>query len=327
MLQTITSSESYIFLAVFVVLGLVALIYLLSPMSLPDDSDQTQTPEHTPAYDNGFGPNADKLGHILRFSTKATEKCMAELNALSAGLVGLRGPGGEQVEKIRTITEEFVKQVTDFTSGILASHEMMPVLSVTIVEAYLKDVLIYAAGVDSTLMERSKQTMTYQDALNAKSIEELKLEFRPKWARSFVDNGGPTKWIKRLKRWGARGYHPETVSQMETLWDVRHLIVHSAGIANPEFVQRHPQLNAQVGKRFIVSNAHFKPWLLAIYDFVEVTDHYFLQRCKKSPKLLPNADICSQCGASVRADPSSAELDRLAMTCQMQQLSDEKGEH
>jgi hypothetical protein len=32
-----TSTESYIFLAVFAVLALVALIYLLSPMSLPDD--------------------------------------------------------------------------------------------------------------------------------------------------------------------------------------------------------------------------------------------------------------------------------------------------
>jgi hypothetical protein len=37
MLQTITSSESYIFLAVFAALALVALIYLLSPMSLPDE--------------------------------------------------------------------------------------------------------------------------------------------------------------------------------------------------------------------------------------------------------------------------------------------------
>jgi hypothetical protein len=36
-LQTITSSESYIILAVFVALALVALIYLLSPMSLPDE--------------------------------------------------------------------------------------------------------------------------------------------------------------------------------------------------------------------------------------------------------------------------------------------------
>jgi hypothetical protein len=37
MLQTITTSESYIFLAVFAALALVALIYFLSPMSLPDE--------------------------------------------------------------------------------------------------------------------------------------------------------------------------------------------------------------------------------------------------------------------------------------------------
>jgi hypothetical protein len=37
MLQTIISSESYIFLVVFSALALVALVYLLSPMSLPDD--------------------------------------------------------------------------------------------------------------------------------------------------------------------------------------------------------------------------------------------------------------------------------------------------
>src|SRR5215510_10187552 len=37
MLQTIISSESYIFLAVLAALALVALIYLLSPMSLPDE--------------------------------------------------------------------------------------------------------------------------------------------------------------------------------------------------------------------------------------------------------------------------------------------------
>ena len=37
MLQTITSNESYIFLTVLAALALVALIYLLSPMSLPDE--------------------------------------------------------------------------------------------------------------------------------------------------------------------------------------------------------------------------------------------------------------------------------------------------
>ena len=38
MLQTIISSESYIFLAVLIALALVALIYLLSPMSMPDEA-------------------------------------------------------------------------------------------------------------------------------------------------------------------------------------------------------------------------------------------------------------------------------------------------
>src|ERR1700730_13034238 len=101
-----------------------------------DDSDQTQTPERTPAYHNGFGPNTDKLCHLLKLSQKAVENYTAELKTLSTGLVGLRGPGGAQAEKIRTVAEEMVKQVTDLTGGVLVVHEMMPVLFVTVVEAY-----------------------------------------------------------------------------------------------------------------------------------------------------------------------------------------------
>jgi hypothetical protein len=89
---------------------------------------------------------------------------------------------------------------------------------------------------------------------------------------------------------GASHYRPETVSQMETLWDVRHLIVHSAGIANADFVCRHPELKAQVGKRFIVNNAQIKQWSAAMYDFVDITDQCFVRHCQKSQKVLPNAD-------------------------------------
>src|SRR5207344_1496170 len=110
-----------------------------------------------------------------------------------------------QAEKIRTIAKEILKQVTDLTGGVLIVHEMIPVLFVAVVEAYLKDVLIYAAGIDASLMDRTGQTLTYPEALNAKSLEEVLIEFRSKRARSFVDNGGPTTWIKTLERWGATG--------------------------------------------------------------------------------------------------------------------------
>jgi hypothetical protein len=255
-----------------------------------EDNDQTKTPERTPAYHNGFGPNTDKLRHLLKFGQKAVENCTAEVKTLSAGIVGLSGPGGEQADKIRTSVKELLKQVTDLTGGVLIVHEMMPVLFVAIVEAYLKDVIIFATGLDATIMERTGQTKTYQEVVNAKSLEELILEFRTEWARSFVDNGGPTTWIETLERWGARGYRPETVSQMETLWGVRHLIVHSAGVVNAEFVRRRPELKAEVGKRFIVNGAQIKQWAAAMYDFVDITDQYFVRRCQKSQKRLPNAD-------------------------------------
>jgi hypothetical protein len=262
-----------------------------------EDNDQTQTPERTPAYKDGFGPNTDKLRHLLRLGQRALENdtakvktLTADMKTLSAGVVGLSGPVGEQVDKIRAVAEELGKQATDIVGGVLIVHEMMPVLFVTIVEAYLKDVLIYAAGIDASLMDRTGQTLTYPEALNAKSLEEVLIEFRSKRARSFVDNGGPTTWIESLEAMGARGYRRETVSQMETLWDVRHLIVHCAGVANADFVRRHPELNAQVGKRFIVNGARIKQWGDAMYDFVDITDQYFVRRCQKSQKLLPSAD-------------------------------------
>jgi hypothetical protein len=247
-----------------------------------EDIHEVKQQKHTPAYDNGFAPNTPKLHHLLVFSQSAVQNYTGELKVLSSNLSGLTGPGAAQAEKIRTITEEVLKDVTELTGGVLVIHEMMPVLIVAVVEAYLKDVLIYATGHDRTLMQRSGQSVTYQDTLNVESLEELLLDLRSKWARSFVDNGGPTTWIKSFEAMGARGYPPDTVTQMETLWDVRHLVVHSAGIPDIKFVRSHPHLGAQVGKRFIINNAHIKEWFTAMFDFVEVTDQYFSRRCQQS---------------------------------------------
>ena len=80
-----------------------------------EDSDQIQTPERTPAYQIGFSPNTDKLGHLLKLARKAGENYTTELKTLSAGVVGISGTGGEQADKIRTFVEELLKQVTDYT--------------------------------------------------------------------------------------------------------------------------------------------------------------------------------------------------------------------
>ena len=77
-------------------------------------------------------------------------------------------------------------------------YDWVPVLLVTTVEAYLKDVLIFAAKTDPSIMESSNQSASYTEVLRARSIGELTEELQSRWARNFVDDGGPDRWIKRL---------------------------------------------------------------------------------------------------------------------------------
>jgi hypothetical protein len=255
-------------------------------MSAPSpETCKGQADPHTPAYNNSFGPNTDKLHYLLKFSHSAVKDYTTRLTALSTELRHSLAPQAAQADKILGLAQRMLEPVQEVTGGILLIHELMPVLFVTVAEAYLKDVLVFAAGIDPSLMERTEQTASYQDALNVKSLEDLLLQFRSKWARRFVDNGGPTTWIKSLEAMGAKDYHPETVGRMETLWGVRHLIVHYAGIATQDFIRRYPYLNAQVDQRFIVNSGHLSEWSKGMYDFVEVTDRYFVQRCQKSQKL------------------------------------------
>jgi hypothetical protein len=178
-------------------------------------------------------------------------------------------------QRILNILLEPVKQ---FTGGLLTVREWIPVLLVTTVEAYLKDVRIYAAKVDPAIMESSEQSASYAEVIRARSIEELTEELQSRWARKFVDDGGPDRWIKRLSKMGARGYRPETGNEMEILWGVRHLIVHSRGIATPEFVRRHPEIGAKVGESILIRSAQLTQWITVVYHFVDVTDFYFVQR-------------------------------------------------
>lgn len=77
---------------------------------------------------------------------------------------------------------------------------------------------------------------------------------------------------------GARGYRAETAKEMETLWGVRHLIVHSRGVATAKFVRQHPEIGAKVGERILIRPAQLTAWFKVVDHFVDVTDLYFVQR-------------------------------------------------
>jgi hypothetical protein len=147
-------------------------------------------------------------------------------------------------------------------------------------------VLVYSATNDPTLMKKSEMSVSYSEMTNASSLEELIQGLRYQWARKFINEGGPKCWVDTLMKMGARGYRSSLTKEMETLWGIRHLIVHSTGIVTPDFVHRHPDFGVAVGERIQVKFNQVVDWAEQIYHFVDVTDTYFAQRCKlKSCKM------------------------------------------
>jgi hypothetical protein len=259
----------------------------------------------TPAYAS-FSSNIDKLKHILSFLLRGALDFYEELDTKIAPEIERlfrpqdskeardqetdrgahdveqdlpdQGKSPEMPGRVQRISDILLEPLKQFTSGLATIRNWIPVLMVTTVEAYLKDVRIYQAKVDPAIMESSGQSASYAEVVRAQSIGELTEELQSRWARKFVDDGSPNCWIKRLTGMGARGYRPEAASQMETLWGVRHLIVHSAGVATPEFVRRHPEIGLKVGESILIRSDQIIAWADVIDHFVDVTDFYFVQR-------------------------------------------------
>lgn len=241
-------------------------------------SPSGETKVRTPAY-RSFESSSDKLLHLMKFILFGIQRFNDELDTkLWPDAMNLLTEIA-QVDRAQKISDTLVEPLKQFTGGLLTAHEWIPVLLVTMVEAYLKDVLIYAAKVDAAIMESSRLTVPYAEVVRARSLEELKEKLPPRWAGKFLDDHrGPDSWIKKLTKMGARGYRPETAKQMETLWGVRHLLVHSAGVATAEFVRRHPEIGAKIGERSLIRSDQLSAWFSVVPHFVDVTDFYFVQR-------------------------------------------------
>ena len=265
--------------------------------------------KHTPAYAS-FDANMDKLTHLLGFIFRGVENFSHELKSsikpkfaeLCAEIATLgRNPETKQIDEVtdneaqanssaetkrrgaelsRQLSNVALEPLEEFASGFSTLRQWIPVILVTTVEAYLKDVRMFEAKVNPAIMQSSEQAVTYGEVLRARSTEDLAEEMQSRWAMNFVDDGGPTRWIDRLTRMGARTYDSQTAKTMEILWGVRHVIVHSAGLVTLDFVRRHPEFGATVGKDIVITLDQIKKWSGVAHHFVDVTDLYFAQRYK-----------------------------------------------
>ena len=248
---------------------------------------------HTKAW-TAFEQNLDSIRHLsalnrrelaaiktatTRWATSHTTE-VTRLKTLAGNSPSLpAGPLDAALTKLLRSTEGlWTRTLQPGFERLGTAHLWQVVMLVTCVEAYLQDLLAIAASVDPKFMAESQQVAPYADVISATSLDELASELRAQWARGWVRKGGPTSWISRLEKMGARGYPDGLAPRLERIWGIRHIAVHAAGIATADFVRRYPGVVAAAGDRVQVGSKAFGAYIQSAKDFMEPTERYFVRR-------------------------------------------------
>lgn len=234
---------------------------------------------HTRAWAT-FEENLDGVGHFIAVAQRDADLLMREAKRFSVALE--KEKRGIAVDKAMRIVRKADRYFETFGAGVARLKTVTLwklVLLVTCVEAYLQDVLVGAASVDKEIMGGSEQCAVYDDVITATSLDDLANGLRVRWARGWLSDGGPKRWLKRLELLGARGYPSDLADRLELWWGVRHVVVHSAGVTTEDFVKRHPGVVKKPGERLLASSHDVKAFLGAMTAFMEPTEAFFLKRC------------------------------------------------
>jgi hypothetical protein len=254
---------------------------------------------HTKAW-TAFEQNLDSISHMLalrqremafiktastRFATSVT-RVTTEATRLKTLLdkspdlqiLSLK----EAVEKLKLSSERYKRTRQKGRERLGTATLWQVVILVTCVEAYLQDLLAIAASADPKLMADSQRVVTCAEVISATSLDGLASGMCAQWARGWLRKGGPSSWISRLEKMGARGYSADLAPRLERIWDIRHVVVHAAGVATADFIKRNPGV-AVAGGRVQVENRDFGAFIESAKDFMEPTERYFVRRC---PSLL-----------------------------------------
>lgn len=277
--------------------------------------------EHTPAYET-YETNTKKLSHLLTLVSysiagrreairhkvvqtsnviarmqksvqhmKTVEKTNASVSEKEVLLAEAKTELQVSCSELESINEGLIELAATSDKGRLALQEWLPVMMVAFVEAYLTDAFAYAASLDPTLISKSEQTASLAEVLDATSLDGLADTLRHRWARNFVDDGGPFRWAKRLKGMGAHNFDPEAIRELEVLWGTRHLLVHAGGIVTYDFASRHPELQLMIGDDVHVELEQVRKWSETTQNFVDGTDAYFVNRLRS--KLYSATQTCN----------------------------------
>jgi hypothetical protein len=202
------------------------------PSNIPETVDRLRQQTETSTA------TVQKLGEVMRTPREGGYDSAAFQEHAAPLLAGLK---------------EANQTITDLVSLIKTRQFLstwMIVMLVTFAEAYFEDVLlVLIAG-----------------ALQGSSLPPaIADDITKRWIRNLIRGGNPHTWIKQLETFGATGFDPGLAGKMQSIWDRRHKIAHTA----------EPEINQAASQELIAA-------LLVVRDFAEATDAFVVASASKN---------------------------------------------
>lgn len=156
--------------------------------------------------------------------------------------------------------------------GIDVQYSMLSwqvAMRVSAVEAYLQDALTFLAVYDDEFIRsrKSLQQVDYDSIRSSSDYDRTLFDFCSRWARNFVGDGGPRRWIESLRGAGLGRFGSTNLSQLESMWGYRHVRIHNGGRLTPEFATRHPEVTERLGEHGLTLS-DFEAWSKEADSFV-----------------------------------------------------------
>jgi len=158
------------------------------------------------------------------------------------------------------------------------SYWLTAILS-TLIEAYMKDLLTFVALVDPRIIEVAPKSPVPPGTAQA---TETKRDIAPaarRWARAWLrSRKRPREWIAGFEQLGVTGFTPNLSHRLYELLGVRHLVVHSAGIVDQEYLRHHPTSPWPLGSEASIDEGMLHGFVQTTFEFFAPIEAHFVNR-------------------------------------------------
>jgi hypothetical protein len=204
----------------------------------------------------------DRL-HELIANTAGTVKNLKK--GISESIEPNNGPALEHISTNQDVLNKHLDEIRAMVQANVQVHpflfDWMLAMMVTLVEAYLENVLLILTTTHPEWMATNDKVVSGDDVLKIEAALPTEKRWqglieilRQRWTARFL-RGTPGEWISRLEKFGAPKYPADLGEKMTTIWHRRHTIVHASPAVRPDHVTG---LSESPVTRYIQSKSAFK---------------------------------------------------------------------